>query len=100
MNLIWNFDLFVVATTDEAEKPTQAIDNVYVGQALMKWTFNASGPIGQNKIWGGSKNKAVLPNPSTQNWADVKWTPLDANSPKPKVDGDRFNDDLGRLFWS
>jgi hypothetical protein len=104
MNLIWNFDLFVVATTDETEKtPTtqNPVDNVYVGQAMTQWNFNASGTF-LNEQWSGDPFNPVRPIPvdTTKSayleWPAVKWT---ATSQQPKVSGDSFNSFLWSTFW-
>ena len=75
MSLIWDFDLFVVATTDETEiTPTlqNAVDNVYVGQAMTKWTFNASGAF-INGCWMGDGTNVVFPNPNDGGGSFSGW---------------------------
>ncbi|HZK81459.1 MAG TPA: hypothetical protein VFC46_10340 [Humisphaera sp.] len=85
MSLIWDFNLFVAATTDEA-------NNVYAAQALATWQFNASGSFNASKIWTSSAPKipgTLIPQIITP---PSRWIASTQDSSQPVVDTTPFND--------
>ena len=79
MDLVWDFNLFVVAKTTDTSNTANA---VVASQSLAKWQFDGSGPI-NNGQWAGNANGVKMIS---------DWVAQGADSPQPKTTAPRFND--------
>lgn len=90
MDLVWNFDLYVVASTTDARGGAK---DVYVNQAVARWQFCGTGTINPNNnfVWAASPGAGIAV-PTA--WGAVMGPIL------PKTTAPRFNDVVNTAPWN
>jgi hypothetical protein len=95
MQLVWNFDLYVAASTKET---TNKASSVAAGEAVGHWSFDATGTIlsvNASHPWIPATGKGT-PVPADPAAGTVitptpnQWTPLSGGS-APLITGNQFN---------